>query len=308
MVAGIADNLLLTTYLSARCPVVLAPAMDLDMYASQIIQENLNTLEKRGVTIIEPRSGELASGLIGKGRMEEPSKILNYVISILNKDGSLKGKKILLTGGPTRESIDPVRFISNYSSGKMAMSIAKSLSDRGAIVEMVLGPVNIETDYPRVHITNIITASQMLEAAKTIYKKGVDVAILCAAVSDFKPKIKANEKIKDHKNMSLDLVPNEDISALLGNIKKEGVIHVGFALETNNELSNAKEKLSNKKLDMIVLNSLKDQGAGFAVDTNKVTIIKNNDEVKEYPLKSKSLVAEDIVDNIEFLLMSCLKN
>ncbi|MFA6675961.1 MAG: bifunctional phosphopantothenoylcysteine decarboxylase/phosphopantothenate--cysteine ligase CoaBC [Bacteroidales bacterium] len=308
MVAGIADNLLLTTYLSARCPVVIAPAMDLDMYASQIIQENLNILEKRGVKIIEPESGELASGLIGKGRMEEPSKILNHVISILNKNGSLKGKKILLTGGPTRESIDPVRFISNYSSGKMAMSIAKSLSDRGAIVEMVLGPVNIDTDYPRVHITNITSASQMSEAAKNIYKSGVDVAILCAAVSDFKPSIKAEEKIKNHNKLSLDLVPNEDISASLGRIKKDGVIHVGFALETNNELSNAKEKLSNKKLDMIVLNSLKDQGAGFAVDTNKVTIIKNNDEVKEYPLKSKSLVAEDIVDNIEFLLMSCLKD
>lgn len=308
MVAGIADNLLLTTYLSARCPVVIAPAMDLDMYASQIIQENLNILEKREVKIIEPESGELASGLIGKGRMEEPSKILNHVISILNKNGSLKGKKILLTGGPTRESIDPVRFISNYSSGKMAMSIAKSLSDRGAIVEMVLGPVNIDTDYPRVHITNITSASQMSEAAKNIYKSGVDVAILCAAVSDFKPSIKAEEKIKNHNKLSLDLVPNEDISASLGRIKKDGVIHVGFALETNNELSNAKEKLSNKKLDMIVLNSLKDQGAGFAVDTNKVTIIKNNDEVKEYPLKSKSLVAEDIVDNIEFLLMSCLKD
>lgn len=308
MVAGIADNLLLTTYLSARCPVVIAPAMDLDMYASQIIQENLNILEKRGVKIIEPESRELASGLIGKGRMEEPSKILNHVISILNKNGSLKGKKILLTGGPTRESIDPVRFISNYSSGKMAMSIAKSLSDRGAIVEMVLGPVNIDTDYPRVHITNITSASQMSEAAKNIYKSGVDVAILCAAVSDFKPSIKAEEKIKNHNKLSLDLVPNEDISASLGRIKKDGVIHVGFALETNNELSNAKEKLSNKKLDMIVLNSLKDQGAGFTVDTNKVTIIKNNDEVKEYPLKSKSLVAEDIVDNIEFLLMSCLKD
>jgi len=308
MVAGIADNLLLTTYLSARCPVVIAPAMDLDMYASQIIQENLNILEKRGVKIIEPESGELASGLIGKGRMEEPSKILNHVISILNKNGSLKGKKILLTGGPTRESIDPVRFISNYSSGKMAMSIAKSLSDRGAIVEMVLGPVNIDTDYPRVHIISITSASQMSEAAKNIYKSGVDVAILCAAVSDFKPSIKAEEKIKNHNKLSLDLVPNEDISASLGRIKKDGVIHVGFALETNNELSNAKEKLSNKKLDMIVLNSLKDQGAGFAVDTNKVTIIKNNDEVKEYPLKSKSLVAEDIVDNIEFLLMSCLKD
>lgn len=304
MSAGIADNLLLTTYLSARCPVVVAPAMDLDMYRHPATQNSLKLLKETGVWVSEPESGELASGLEGKGRMAEPSEIVSFVKYVLGVNGSMKGRKVLITAGPTREDIDPVRYITNHSSGKMAYALAESLACRGAEVEIVSGPTSLDISMPNVTISRVLSAGDMYDKVLTSYQDAKpDITILCAAVSDFTPSAKADRKIKRvGDEMTLTLKATQDIAAAVGSVKREGSVLVGFALETDNELSNAQGKLERKNLDMIVLNSLQDKGAGFAVDTNKVSIIFRGGSVVEYPLKSKSEVAGDIVDNIEKLL------
>lgn len=304
MATGVADNLLLTTYLSSRCPVVVAPAMDLDMYRHQATQHSLSLLKERGVWVSEPESGELASGLEGKGRMAEPAEIVSYVKYVLGANGSLKGRRVLITAGPTREDIDPVRYITNHSSGKMAYAIAESLACRGAEVEVVSGPVSLGISMPNVSVRSVTSAGQMYEQVISSYTENrPDITVLCAAVSDFTPAVKADKKIKrEGDNMVLTLSPTQDIAASVGKIKREGSILVGFALETDNEMTNAQGKLERKNLDMIVLNSLQDKGAGFAVDTNKISIIFRDGETLEYPLKSKGEVAEDIADNIEKLL------
>jgi phosphopantothenoylcysteine decarboxylase/phosphopantothenate--cysteine ligase len=309
MSAGIADNLLLTTYLSARCPVVVAPAMDLDMYRHQATQQSLQTLKDRGAWICEPESGELASGLEGKGRMAEPSEIVSYIKYVFGAAGSMKGRSVLITAGPTREDIDPVRYITNHSSGKMAFAIAEAMACRGADVHIVSGPTAQKLSMPNVRTTDVISAGQMYDAVMDAYtSENPDITVLCAAVSDFTPSNRADRKIKrEGDDMVLNLKPTMDIAASVGKIKRGGSILVGFALETDNEFDNAHGKLERKNLDMIVLNSLQDPGAGFAVDTNKVSIIFRGGKTQEYPLKSKSQVADDIADNIEKLL-ECSEN
>lgn len=302
MAHGIADNLLLTTYLSIRCPVLIAPAMDLDMFTHSATQQNIETLRKRGVHIVEPASGELASGLEGKGRMEEPENILLAVKRILNSSQDLKGKKIIVTAGPTYENIDPVRFIGNYSSGKMGYAIAEELSSRGAEVTLVSGPVSVKTNDTRIKLVKVQSAQQMYEASIVEFAQ-MDAAILAAAVADFTPVVSAEQKIKREKeNLTLELKPTVDIAAKLGEQKKSNQILVGFALETTNEIQNAQGKLARKNFDFIVLNSLQDEGAGFQVDTNKISIISKDKSVENYPLKSKQLVARDIVDKLSALL------
>lgn len=302
MAHGIADNLLLTTYLSIRCPVLIAPAMDLDMFTHPATQQNIETLRKRGVHIVEPASGELASGLEGKGRMEEPENILVAVKKILNASQDLKGKKIIVTAGPTYENIDPVRFIGNYSSGKMGYAIAEELSSRGAEVTLVSGPVSVKANDTRIKLVKVQSAQQMYEACIVEFAQ-MDAAILAAAVADFTPIVSAEQKIKREKeNLALELKPTVDIAAKLGEQKKSNQILVGFALETSNEIQNAQGKLARKNFDFIVLNSLQDEGAGFQVDTNKISIISKDKSVENYPLKSKQLVARDIVDKLSALL------
>ncbi len=299
MVSGVADNLLITTYLSAKCPVAIAPAMDLDMFKHPSTVQNMKTLAERGVTIIEPAAGELASGLEGKGRMEEPEKIVAHVEAIFAKSGSLCGKRVLITAGPTCEDIDPVRYITNHSSGKMGYALAHEAANRGAHVTVVSGPVNVSLFHPNVKIVPVTSAAQMFEQTK----EGVgesDIVILCAAVADFTVAQKADKKIKREKsNYDLTLTPTQDIAAWVGQNRREGSVLAGFALETNDELENAKGKLQRKNLDMIVLNSMQDAGAGFKTDTNKITIITRSGSVEEYPLKSKTQVAADILNHIE---------
>ena len=297
MANGIADNLLLTSYFSARCPIFIAPAMDLDMYAHPATKRNLDTLASYGNHIIEPGTGELASGLEGKGRMEEPENIVNYINDFFAKKDSLAGKKILITAGPTYEKIDPVRFIGNYSSGKMGFALAEECAQQGAEVILVSGPVELKTVHPSIKRIDVESAQEMYE---TVHKQfaNVDAAILCAAVADFTPAQKSDEKIKREKdNFILELEPTKDIAAYLGNIKTTQKL-VGFALETNNEEQNAFEKLKKKNLDFIVLNSLNDKNAGFKYDTNKITIIDKNNQKQSFELKSKSLVAKDIIDKL----------
>lgn len=307
MVGGIADNLLLTTYLSAKCPVAIAPAMDLDMYKHASTQANLALLAKRGVTILEPAAGELASGLEGKGRMEEPERILPQLEAIFAKNGTLVGRRVLITAGPTREAIDPVRYITNHSSGKMAYALAREAANRGAEVILVSGPVNVSIFHPNVRIEPVTTARQMFDKTREVYD-WAEVIILCAAVADFTVADAAPTKIKREKeNYLLELTPTQDIAAWVGAHKRDGVLSVGFALETDRELEHAKDKLHRKNLDMIVLNSMREEGAGFGVDTNKVSILLRNGEVADYPLKKKTEVAADIVDCIE-KLRACLKN
>lgn len=302
MVSGVADNLLLTTYLSAKCKVAIAPAMDLDMYRHRTTQRNLEILKEWGVEIVEPGSGELASGLEGKGRMAEPEDIAAQVEAILSEDGSLKGKKVVITAGPTREPIDPVRYISNHSSGKMAYALARESAARGADVTVISGPVNIKAANPNINVVGVNTAKEMFEATKE-NTPDADIVILCAAVADFTVAHVGEQKIKREKsNYNLELTPTDDIAAWVGKNRKEGTIAVGFALETNDERQNAALKLEKKNLDMIVLNSMRDKGAGFGYDTNKVTIFFRNGEAVETPLKPKDEVAADIVDNIEKLL------
>ena len=298
MAGGIADNLLLTTYLSAKCPVMVAPAMDLDMYKHPATQRNLKVLQSFGNIIIEPESGELASGLIGKGRMEEPERIVAFIADYFARQEDFKGKKVVVTAGPTYEKIDPVRFIGNYSSGKMGLAIAEEFAGRGAEVVLVCGPVNLKTSHPAIRRVDVESAAQMYEVTSKEFVNS-DVAVLSAAVADFTPKEKADHKIKRGKDdLLLELLPTKDIAAELGRIKTASQLLVGFALETNDEEGNALSKMQRKNLDMIVLNSLNDKGAGFSVDTNKVTILDKAGNKTVYELKTKVEVAKDIVDQI----------
>ena len=294
MANGVADNLLLTTYLSAKCPVFIAPAMDLDMFAHPSNQKNLLTLASFGNHIIQPASGELASGLDGKGRMEEPENIVRELNDFFTPK-TLAGKKILITAGPTYEKLDPVRFIGNYSSGKMGFALAETCARRGAQVTLLAGPVSIEAVHPNIQRINVETAAQMYEHATAVFSN-MDGAILCAAVADFTPLQPSEQKVKREKeNLVLELKPTQDIAAELGKLKAEKQFLVGFALETNDEKANAKAKMERKNFDFIVLNSLQDKQAGFGFDTNKISIIHRNGEIVNYDLKSKLEVAEDIV-------------
>lgn len=275
MACGIADNLLLTTYLSARCPVFAAPSMDLDMMAHPATQQNIARL-KSGVEIIEAADGELASGLSGKGRMAEPHDIAERVENFFaRRDGSLRGKKVMITAGPTYEKMDPVRFIGNYSSGKMGYAIAEEIANRGADVTLISGPVKITTSNLNISLVKVENAKQMYEAARKAFPD-CDAAIMTAAVADFAPAQQAEQKIKHHDAFTIALTPNPDIAAELGKMKTPSQTLAGFALETTDEMSNAQGKLAKKNMDFIVLNSLADKGAGFMVDTNKVTIIEQN--------------------------------
>ena len=301
MANGIADNLLLTTYLSARCPVFVAPSMDMDMLNHPATIINIETLKAFGHSILEPASGELASGLSGKGRMAEPEEIVKEINNFFTKKKSykpLKGRHLLINAGPTREPLDPVRFISNYSSGKMGIALADAAAEYGADVELVLGPVNITPGNNSVKIIDVTTAESM--AAECISRfPACDIAILSAAVADFTPVDVKIEKIKkDGNNLQLKLKPTTDIAETLGKIKGPSQILVGFALETNNETENAKEKLLRKNLDIIVLNSLKESGAGFGHDTNKITIIDRYNNIDKFELKSKEEAARDILNKI----------
>lgn len=307
MANGVADNMLITTYLSAKAPVFVAPAMDLDMYAHPSTQKNLETLRSYGNHIIEPGTGELASHLVGKGRMEEPENIIRHLeMYFASKEGDLVGKTILITTGPTYEKIDPVRFIGNYSSGKMGFALADECAARGAKVILVTGPTQQTTHLPMYKYQAVESALEMYDAACT-YFGGADAAILTAAVADYTPEHVADEKIKREKTgeMTLKLVPTYDIAASLGRLKdtvdSRKRILVGFALETNNEQLNAVDKLHRKNLDFIVLNSLNDKGAGFRHDTNKISIIDREGKT-DYPLKSKAEVAADIVDRLVSVL------
>jgi len=300
MSSGICDNLLLTTYLSARCPVVVAPAMDLDMYAHTATQHNLNTLKNRGVAIIEPSTGFLASGLEGKGRMAEPQEIIDNIKKYLIPPTLLRGKKILITAGPTYEKIDPVRFIGNYSSGKMGYAIAEEFVKQGAEVILVSGPVSIKTP-ENVKMVNVESAKEMMAASVSNFPE-CDGAILAAAVADFAPDKQAENKIKrTGDEMIIRLLPNPDIAKHLGEIKKKNQTIGGFALETNDEVKHALDKMKRKNFDFIVLNSLNDAGAGFRVDTNKISILESNGNQTEYPLKTKRELAVDIVNKWTFI-------
>ena len=305
MANGIADNMLITTYLSAKAPVFIAPAMDLDMFAHPTTTNNIKKLQEYGNHIIEPASGELASHLIGKGRMEEPEVIISYLEEFFNSDSEtenqkvdLKGKKVLITAGPTYEKIDPVRFIGNYSSGKMGYAMAEECSRRGAEVTLVSGPVNITLKDDKIKIINVESALEMRDAAVNNFTTQ-DAASLCAAVADYRPEIKSDKKIKRNgEELTITLVPNPDIAAHLGSIAQSNQVLVGFALETDDEENNAIQKIQKKNLDFIVLNSLKDKGAGFQTDTNKITIIDNKGGKKSFELKTKAEVAKDIIDEL----------
>jgi phosphopantothenoylcysteine decarboxylase/phosphopantothenate--cysteine ligase len=301
MANGIADNLLLTTYLSARCPVMLAPSMDADMLKHPATVINIETLRAFGNIVLEPASGELASGLTGKGRMAEPEEIVKEIISLFSKKKSrkpLKGKKVLINAGPTREPLDPVRYISNYSSGKMGVALADAAADYGAMVELVLGPVNIIPENSSINIIKVTTAESMASECISRFPDA-DIAILSAAVSDYTPvKVEGKKMKRDEKNLTLKLKPTLDIAGALGAIKKPSQILAGFALETDNEIKNACGKLKRKKLDLIVLNSLREPGAGFGHDTNRITIIDRNNNIDKFELKSKDEAARDILDKI----------
>ncbi len=299
MAHGVADNLLLTTYLSARCPVVVAPAMDLDMYAHAATQENLEIIRRHGVAIIEPTSGELASGLVGKGRMSEPEQIASEVLELISqKKKSLEGKHFVVTAGATIEAIDPVRYISNHSTGKMGYAIASTLALRGAEVTLISGRTQLSTPEGVTRV-DVVSAQDMYEAALSAFAKA-DGAVMCAAVADYTPLEASPKKIKKGDGeLSISLKRTHDIAAELGSQKGSKIL-VGFALETNDELDNATEKLKRKNFDFVVLNSLRDAGAGFGVDTNKVTLVCR-DSRTELPLMSKSDVAERITDKIEEL-------
>ncbi len=299
MTNGVADNMLITTYLSAKAPVFIAPAMDLDMMAHPTTIRNIELLKSYGNHIIEPAEGELASHLIGKGRMEEPEAIVEYLNKFFASSQDLKGKKVLVTAGPTYEKIDPVRFIGNYSSGKMGYAIAEEAARRGADVTIVSGPVSITTSTPNINVIKVESAREMYDQCVNIYPN-CDLGIMCAAVADYAPAEYVDSKIKREKEEIpvIKLIKNPDIAAALGAMKAPSQKLVGFALETNNEESNALDKLHRKNLDMIVLNSLQDSGACFGTDTNKITTYFSNGKKLEFPLKSKVEVAKDIIDSI----------
>lgn len=308
MAHGVADNMLITTYLSMKAPVFIAPAMDLDMYQHPTTQQNLKRLKSFGNHIIEPGSGFLASGLEGKGRMEEPEVIVGVLDNFFSADAAadvalqmpLEGRRILITAGPTYEKIDPVRFIGNYSSGKMGFALAEECARRGAEVTLVAGPVSCQLSggyAGKIHRIDVESCQQMYNAATAAFPSQ-DAAILCAAVADFRPAETAGQKIKrTGDSLDIHLVPNPDIAATLGNMKQAGQVLVGFALETNDEKRNAEHKLQKKNLDFIVLNSLRNEGTCFKSDENQITIIAK-DTHKEFPKKPKTEVASDIIDEL----------
>ena len=303
MATGVADNMLVTTYLSAKAPVFVAPAMDLDMMRHPSTVRNLTLLRSYGNIIIEAAEGELASHLTGKGRMEEPENIVRVLEAHFSRQQDLAGKHVLITAGPTVEKIDPVRYISNFSSGKMGFALAEECASRGARVTLVAGPVHVQARHSGIHRVDVTSADEMLNATMAAFPQA-DVTILCAAVADYKVEQVADHKIKREHTADpvLRLVKNPDIALATGQAKQPGQITVGFALETDNEQTNALEKLQRKHLDMIVLNSLRDPQAGFQVDTNRVTIIGANGQRNDYPVKPKREVAADIVNAIVTLI------
>ena len=295
---GMADNLLSATYLAAKCPVFFAPAMDVDMYNHPSTSKNINQLKTFGNILVEPEEGELASGLYGAGRMQEPEKIIKILDSFFQKKKDFDKVKVLISAGPTYEAIDPVRFIGNFSTGQMGYALANEFSKRGAIVELVSGPVNLKIDSENVNITNVTSAAEMYSACLSAFSK-VNIAIMSAAVADYTPERQQKQKIKKQAgNLTIKLQKTKDILKELGNNKRKDQYLVGFALETENEFENAKAKLKNKKLDLIVLNSLQDKGAGFGYSTNKITLLDNKGDIDQFELKSKSEVAKDIADKI----------
>jgi phosphopantothenoylcysteine decarboxylase / phosphopantothenate---cysteine ligase len=295
---GIADDALSTSLIAFDKKVFMAPAMNCKMYENFAFQRNLDYLKQNNVEIIEPASGYLACGYEGKGRMEEPEEIFAHVEKYFSAMKDLEGKKVLITAGPTRENIDPVRYIGNHSTGKMGFAIAEELAERGADVKLVSGPVNLELKNPSIQRIDVTSADEMYKVCKDIFP-AMDAAILTAAVADYKPAEVHNKKIKrDGQPVILELLPNPDILASLGQMKKENQVLAGFALETDNELDNARKKLQKKNLDFIVLNSLQDTGAGFGTDTNKITILDNKNQVSGFELKSKKLVAADVADKL----------
>lgn len=297
MAHGQCDNLLLAVYLSARCPVLVAPAMDLDMLVHGSTQRNFDILRSYGNIFIEPAYGELASGLVGKGRMAEPEEIIGFLSKHFS-GGKLSGKKVLITAGPTYEAIDPVRFIGNHSSGKMGFAIAERLANEGAQVSLVSGPTQQHTTHPHINVVRVTSAEEMYNACTSLFPSA-DVTVLSAAVADYKPTQRADQKIKKkEENLVIELTKTHDIAASLGKQKKNGQLLVGFALETEQEEANALKKIESKNFDLIVLNSLNDKGAGFGFDTNKITIIDREKNVEKFELKTKTEVAADIVNAI----------
>jgi phosphopantothenoylcysteine decarboxylase/phosphopantothenate--cysteine ligase len=297
MANGTCDNLLLATYLSAKCPVFFAPAMDLDMYKHPTTKTSFKKLQSYGNQMIPAGSGELASGLHGEGRMSEPEDIVHFISEYLSKDLPLSGKKVLITAGPTYEAIDPVRFVGNHSSGLMGFELANAAAALGAHVVLVSGPSHLNTDHQNIRLERVVSADEMYAAAHAHYDD-MDIAICAAAVADYRPKNVADQKIKKSSDdLSIDLVKNKDILLSLGKNKKKQFL-VGFALETQNELENAKGKLKKKNLDAIVLNSMNDKGAGFGKATNKITFIDKNSAIKSFELKTKAAVAVDILNEI----------
>ena len=296
MATGQADNFLLAVYMSAKCPVMIAPAMDLDMYAHPATKANLQKLQSYGYEIIPATEGELASGLTGYGRMEEPENIFDRISTFFTPKNDLTGKKVLVTAGPTYESIDPVRFIGNHSSGKMGIAIAEAAAERGADVVLILGPTHLQANHPNIRTVKVQNAAQMYDAVHREFDNA-DITIMAAAVADFTPEQTAGQKIKKNgDSMSLKLKPTKDILASLGQKKSGNQILIGFAMETENEKNNALKKLRKKNLDFIVVNSLREKNAGFKHDTNKVSILTKNGDVIDYPLKTKKEVAKDILD------------
>ena len=300
MAYGMADNYLLTVCLSAKCPIMFAPAMDLDMYKHPATQQNIRTLIERGCIFVAPSSGELASGLCGEGRMEEPQKIYEKIKAFFQTKQNFKGKKVLITAGPTYEAIDPVRFIGNHSSGLMGIEIARAFADQGAEVTLVLGPSNISVNKNNVNVMPVTSAKEMYDAVMALFPK-TDIAVLSAAVADFRPEMVADQKIKknpDNDTFTIKLVKTEDILKSVGKVRTDNQTVVGFALETENGLENAKKKLHTKNIDLIVLNEMNESGVGFKTKTNKVSIITKDDKVTTYDLKPKNEVALDILNAI----------
>lgn len=299
MANAIADNLLITTYLSARCPVFIAPTMDLDMYKHPANSNNMERLKSFGNFLIEPESGELASGLIGKGRMAEPETIVTYIENYFSDQQDFAGKKILITAGPTHEAIDPVRFIGNNSSGKMGIAIAEKLAKRGAQIYLILGPTNLKVNHHNIKVARVTSADEMYQAAVKNFPQQ-DIGIMAAAVADYTTKVVADKKVKkQNDDLTIELKATQDIAAELGKLKTEKQILVGFALETDNEITHAENKLEKKNLDFIVLNSLNDKGAGFQTETNKITILTRKGEKIPFALKQKSEVATDIANQLK---------
>ncbi|MDA3943390.1 MAG: bifunctional phosphopantothenoylcysteine decarboxylase/phosphopantothenate--cysteine ligase CoaBC [Bacteroidetes bacterium] len=298
MAHGIADNYLLTVYLSARCPVFFAPAMDLDMYKHPATQQNIRELQQRSHQLIAPASGELASGLCGEGRMEEPEKLFEIIKAHFKNGKRFAGKKVLISAGPTYEAIDPVRFIGNHSSGRMGIELAKTFASQGAKVILVLGPVELDTKLGNVEIVPVTSAAEMYDSCMAFFAEA-DITVMSAAVADYRPEQQADSKIKKKdETLTLSLVKNKDILAAMGQQKRADQFLVGFALETDHEIENAEKKLHTKKLDLIVLNSLADEGAGFGKYTNKVTLIDKAGEKTAFDLKPKREVAADLADAI----------